>query len=124
MDISEYLRPLMKWWRLLVVVTGLAAMASIISVQFQPDLYESRTTLMIGRTILDPNPDSGQIYIAQQLASIYADMANRERVRADTMKALNINWLPAYQARVVPNTQLIEFRVTDSNTESAKVIAY
>lgn len=123
MDISEYLRPLMKWWRLLVVVTGLAAMASIISVQFQPDLYESRTTLMIGRTILDPNPDSGQIYIAQQLASIYADMANRERVRADTMKALNINWLPAYQARVVPNTQLIEIRVTDSNPERAKVIA-
>lgn len=113
----------MKWWRLLVVVTGLAAMASIISVQFQPDLYESRTTLMIGRTILDPNPDSGQIYIAQQLASIYADMANRERVRADTMKALNINWLPAYQARVVPNTQLIEIRVTDSNPERAKVIA-
>ena len=113
----------MKWWRLLVVVTGLAAMASIISVQFQPDLYESRTTLMIGRTILDPNPDSGQIYIAQQLASIYADMANRERVRADTMKALNINWLPAYQARVVPNTQLIEISVTDSNPERAKVIA-
>jgi len=78
---------------------------------------------MIGRTILDPNPDSGQIYIAQQLASIYADMANREHVRVATMKALGIDWLPTYQARVVPNTQLIEIKVVDSNPQRAQIIA-
>jgi hypothetical protein len=61
---------------------------------FQPDVYVSRTTLVIGTTILDPNPDSGQIYIAQQLAQIYADMARREPIQQATMEALGIDWLP------------------------------
>ncbi len=74
MEINSYIRPLIRWWRLVVVVTMLAVISSAVSTLFQPALYESRTTLVIGTTILDPNPDSGQIYIAQQLAGIYADM--------------------------------------------------
>jgi len=123
MDINAYIKPLWKWWRLLVVVTGLAGISSYISVMFQPEVYVSRTTLMIGRTILDPNPDSGQIFIAAQLASIYADMAKREPVQAATMKALEIGWLPNYQVGVVPNTQLIEISVTDTNPQRAQIIA-
>ena len=123
MDINAYVKPLLKWWRLLVVVTVLAAISSSLSVLFQPDVYVSRTTLMIGRTILDPNPDSGQIFIASQLASIYADMAKREPVQTATMEALGISWLPNYQVRVVPNTQLIEISVTDTNPQRAQIIA-
>jgi len=123
MDINAYIKPLVKWWRLLAVVTSLAAISSFISVSFQPEVYISRTTLMIGRTILDPNPDAGQIFIATQLASIYADMAKREPVQTATMKALDITWLPSYQVRVVPNTQLIEISVNDTNSERAQIIA-
>ena len=123
MDINAYIKPLWKWWRLLVVVTGLAGISSFVSVLLQPEVYVSRTTLMIGRTILDPNPDAGQIFIASQLSSIYADMAKREPVQTATMKALEISWLPNYQVRVVPNTQLIEISVTDTNPERAQIIA-
>jgi capsular exopolysaccharide synthesis family protein len=123
MDIIAYIKPLLKWWRLLVVVTALAGISSYISVLFQPEVYISRTTLMIGRSILDPNPDSGQLFIAAQLASIYADMAKREPVQTATMQALDIGWLPAYQVGVVPNTQLIEISVTDTNPQRAQIIA-
>src|SRR5262245_35005637 len=123
MEINAYLKPLIKWWRLLVISTALAVVASSISTLFQPRQYVSRTTLMTGSTILDPNPDSGQIFIAQQLSSIYADMANREPVQAATMEALGITWLPYYQASVVPNTQLIEIAVTDTIPERAQIIA-
>ncbi len=78
---------------------------------------------MIGQTINNLNPDSGQIFIASQLASIYADIANREPIQVKTMEALGINWLPDYQARVVPNTQLIEISVTDTNPQRAQIIA-
>jgi len=78
---------------------------------------------MIGQTINNLNPDSGQIFIASQLASIYADMANREPIQVKTMEALGINWLPSYQARVIPNTQLIEIAVTDINPQRAQIIA-
>lgn len=123
MDINAYLKPLIKWWRLLLIATSIAVIGSSFSVYLQPDVYVSRTTLMIGRTILDPNPESGQIYIAAQLASIYADMANREPIQVKTMEALGINWLPGYQARVIPNTQLIEISVTDTNPQRAQIIA-
>jgi polysaccharide biosynthesis transport protein len=123
MDINAYLKPLIKWWRLLAVATAIAMIASSLSVVFQPDVYVSRTTLMIGQTINNLNPDSGQIFIASQLASIYADMANREPIQVKTMEALKISWLPSYQARVIPNTQLIEIAVTDTNPQRAQIIA-
>jgi polysaccharide biosynthesis transport protein len=86
-------------------------------------VYVSRTTLVIGTTILDPNPDSGQIYIAQQLAQIYADMARREPIQQATMDALGIDWLPQYQSRAVPNAQMVEISVTDTNPQRAQIIA-
>lgn len=123
MEINAYLRPLVRWWRLVVIVTMLALIASGISTMFQPDVYVSKTTLVIGTTILDPNPDSGQIYIAQQLAQIYADMAKREPIQQATMEALGIDWLPQYQSKVVPQTQMVEISVTDTNPERAQIIA-
>ncbi len=123
MDIQAYIKPLFKWWRLLLIATSIAIIGSTVSVLLQPEVFVSRTTLMIGRTILDPNPDSGQILIAGQLASIYADMANREPIQVKTMEALKSNWLPSYQARVIPNTQLIEISVTDTNPQRAQIVA-
>ena len=123
MDFTTYLRPLIRWWRLVVIVTILAVTASAVSTLFQPDVYLSRTTLVIGTTILDPNPDSGQIYIAQQLAGIYADMVKREPIQDAVKESLDINWLPLYQSRAVPNTQMVEISVTDTNPLRAQIIA-
>ncbi|MBV6451638.1 MAG: Iron-sulfur cluster carrier protein [Anaerolineales bacterium] len=123
MELNPYLKPLIKWWRLLVVTVALAVVSSSISVIFQPAQYVSRTTLMIGSTFLNPNPDSGQIYIAMQLATIYADIAKREPIQDATMESLGIDWLPPYTVRVVENTQLIEILVTDTNPERAQIIA-
>ncbi|HAV76068.1 MAG TPA: hypothetical protein DCX53_01805 [Anaerolineae bacterium] len=123
MEINTYLRPLIRWWRLIVIVTMLAVIASAVSALLQPAAYVSRTTLVIGTTILDPNPDSGQIYIAQQLAGIYADIAEREPIQQATMDSLGIDWLPLYQSKVVPNTQMVEISVTDTNPKRAQIIA-
>ena len=104
-------------------MTILAVAASAISALFQPDIYVSRTTLVVGQTFLDPNPNSNQIVIGQQLAAIYADMAHREPIQLATMQALGINWLPEYHARVVPNTQMVEISVTDTNPQRAQIFA-
>ena len=123
MEFNAYLRPLVRWWRLVVIVTILAVVASGVSTMIQPDVYESRTTLVIGTTILDPNPESGQIYIAQQLAGIYADMARREPIQQAAMESLGIDWFPQYKSEVVPQTQMIEISVTDTNPKRAQIIA-
>ncbi len=123
MDVNPYLKPLIRWWRLLAVTVVLAVISSSISTLFQPKQYVSRTTLVTGSTISNPNPDSGQISISQQLAAIYADMARREPIQNATKDALGIDWLPPYQTSVVPNTQLIEISVTDTDPRRAQIIA-
>ena len=123
MTINSYTRPLLKWWRLIVVATALSLVASAISSMFQADSYVSRTTLVVGKTFLDPNPDSGQIFIAQHLAGIYADMALRDPIQSATKEALGIDWLPEYHAEVIPNTQMVQISVTDTNPQRAQIIA-
>ena len=123
MEIGELFEPLRRWWWLLLACTIVAAVSSLFVVSQQPPIYVSRTTLMIGRMLEDPNPNSGQFYLAQQLAATYADIANREPIREATMQALGIEWLPAYQARALPNSQLIEIAVTDTSPQRAFAIA-
>jgi succinoglycan biosynthesis transport protein ExoP len=122
-ELSAYITPLRRWWWLIAAATVVAAVSSFVATRQQPPIYEAHTTLMIGRVIEDPNPNQGEIYLAQQLAQTYADMANREPVRNATMQALGIDWLPEYLARALPNTQLIEIAVTDVNPLRAQVVA-
>jgi capsular exopolysaccharide synthesis family protein len=123
MELSKYIFPLRKWWWLLVVSTLIAVMFSSLSVLRQPTIYQSRTTLMIGTTITDPNPSSNELMLGQQLAAAYADLANREIVRNATKDALKINRLPDYFARALPNTQLIEIVVNDTVPQRAQIVA-
>lgn len=123
MPLNDYIRPIIRWWRLIIIVTALAVGASAISTLFQAENYVSRTTLIVGTTYSDPNPDSGKIFISQQLAQIYSDMALREPIQDATMEALGINWLPNYRSEVVPSTQVVQISVTDTNPQRAQIIA-
>lgn len=123
MELSAYIIPLRRWWWLLVISTLVAAIASFIATVNQPPVFQARTTLMIGNVIEDPNPNQGEIFLAQSLAQAYADIANREPVRDATMQALDLTGLPQYLARALPQTQMIEIVVTDVNPLRAQVVA-
>src|SRR5919108_843272 len=123
MELNKYIFPLRKWWWLVVASTLIAAIFSSLSILRQPAIYQARTTLMIGTTINDPNPSSNELHLGQQLAAAYADLANREIVLNATKNALGMNQLPAYIARALPNTQLIEITVNDIDPERAQTVA-
>ena len=123
MELNKYIFPLRKWWWLLAASTLIAVLFSSVSVLRQPTIYQSRTTLMIGTTITDPNPTSNELTLGQQLAAAYADLANREIVRNATKDTLKINRLPDYVARALPNTQLIEIVVNDTVPARAQIVA-
>jgi len=78
---------------------------------------------MIGTTINNPNPSGNELFLGQQLAAAYADLANREIILNATKNALGMNQLPEYIARALPNTQLIEITVNDTNPERAQIVA-
>src|SRR5215211_4115474 len=123
MELNKYIFPLRKWWWLLVASTLIAAIFSSVSVLRQPKIYQARTTLMIGRTINNPNPSGNELVLGQQLAAAYADLANRELVLNATKNALGTNQLPEFIAQALPNTQLIEITVNDSDPERAQIVA-
>lgn len=123
MELNKYIFPLRKWWWLIAASTLIAAIFSYVSTLRQPPIYQARTTLMIGTTISNPNPSTNELYLGQQLAAAYADLANREIVRNATRNSLGMGQLPAYIARALPNTQLIEITVNDVNPERAQAVA-
>ncbi|CAN5417557.1 hypothetical protein BH10CHL1_BH10CHL1_41400 [soil metagenome] len=122
-DLRDYLRPLVKWWWLLTAATLIAALSSFIYTYLQPAVYEARTTVSVGSTIKDANPTGSNVYLSQQLAEAYADIADRTPIRQNTMAALKLEWLPYYVANVLPNTPIIEFKVYDDDPNRAYVVA-
>src|SRR3990172_675749 len=123
MELKKYIFPLRKWWWLLLASTLVAVVLSYLYILRQPKIYQTHTTLMIGTTISDPNPSSNEFALGQQLASAYANIANRQMVRNATMNALDMNELPEYTAWALPNTQLIEISVTDIDPKRAQAVA-
>jgi non-specific protein-tyrosine kinase len=123
MELKEYTAPLRKWWWLIVAAGLVASLSSFYAASQQPNLYRARTTLMIGRAIDNPNPTGTEFWLTQQLAQTYAEIATREPVRRATKDALGLDWLPESSVRALPDTQLLEISVTDTNPERAQAVA-
>ena len=120
---SELIRPLLKWWWLLVVATFIAAVTAFLALREVPPVYMSRTTLMIGQVIFEPNPTDYELNLAQQLARAYAEVVDREPVREATKAALGLNDLPKYVARPIPGGPFLEIDVTYTDPVVAQAVA-
>lgn len=123
MELKEYIAPLRKWWWLILASTLVATVSSYLATRQQPPIYQSRTTIMVGRAIENPNPSGNDLWLTQQLANTYADIAKRSPIKEATMAALGLNWLPEYTVRVVANTQLLEIAVVDTSPQRAQAVA-
>lgn len=123
MELKQYLIPLRKWWWLLIATTLVSTLSAFAATRFEEPLYRTHTTLIIGQTLENPNPSSGDFYLGTTLAQSYADIAQRSLVQEATMAALGLTWLPTYRVNVPANNQLIEIIVTDSSPARAQAVA-
>ncbi len=123
MEVKTYITPLIKYWWLILMAGIVALVASFLAVRGQPPIYQTKVTLVIGRAVYDPNPTGNDLYLNQQLATYYANIAEREQVRSKTMEALGLEYLPGYIANVLPNSQMIEINVTDTDPGRAQQVA-
>jgi capsular polysaccharide biosynthesis protein len=122
-DLRAYVNPVIKWWWLILAAGIVAALSSTWIVLRQEPVYAARTTLIVGRAVFELNPNSNDLWLNQQLASYYADIANRQQVQSETMAALGISWLPHYTVRPLPNSQIIEIIVNDFSPLRAQAVA-
>ncbi len=123
MAIQPYLDPLRKWWWMILAATAVGVVSSALLLRSQPATYQAQATLMIGRTVLEPNPTSAQFGLDAQLAGTYAELARRDPVRNATMEALGLKRLPVYTTLPVPDAQLVEILVTDTSPQRAQAVA-
>ncbi len=123
MELAQYLAPVRKWWWLLLVSAVLAVVSSYLMISQQPPTYQATAILLIGRSFDNPNPTDSDLYLGQQLASTYANISQRQTVQEPTKAALGLDWLPDYFVRPLPNSQLLEIAVTDTNPELAQAVA-
>jgi len=123
MELKTYFLPLLKWWWLLVIATLVASASSFWVIQQMPPVYETRTTLVIGRAVYSSNPQGNDFYLNQQLASFYAEVGQRDPVRLATMQALGLTSLPEFIVQALPDSSLIEIVVTDTDPARAQAVA-
>jgi non-specific protein-tyrosine kinase len=123
MELTDYLKTIWKWLWLIILSTGVAAFFSWLAVRQQPPIYQAKATLMVGQAMRQAEPNQVDLYLAQTLAQTYTEIAQRQPVREATKAALGLTWLPGYAVTLVPGTQLLEIRVTDSDRARAAAVA-
>jgi capsular exopolysaccharide synthesis family protein len=122
-QLQKYIRPFKGWWWLIITAAVVAGITCFVYLRLQPEIYQSHATLMVGSEIQDPNPDSASLQLGQYLARSYANIAQRSTLQEATKAALGMDWLPEYSARAVPETQMIDITVTDSDPQRAQRVA-
>lgn len=123
MELKEYLIPLRRWWWLIVAATLVATLSSYVATRRQPFNYEAKATLMVGRSLQNANPQGNDIQASVQLGETYATLAVRRPVKLAVQASLGLTWLPDYTARMLPNTQLLEIKVIDTDPARAQAVA-
>lgn len=128
MELRHYTNILFKWWWLIAAAVIVAAVSSYLGSLATPKTYQSRTTLMVGTVLQNPNPNQAEIYTGQALAQSYSDLVRREPIMRSVLTTLELPWDWAVlqsmvSSRVVPGTQLIEITVLDTDPQRAQVLA-
>ena len=127
MELRQYINVLLKWWWLIIASVLVAGGASYFSTRAMPKVYQSRTTLVVGQVLQNPNPDSNEFYTGQILGQSYADLVKREPVLNGTLNTLGLHWdwqtlQNMVSSKVINNTQLIEITVLDTDPQRAQAL--
>jgi polysaccharide biosynthesis transport protein len=128
MELRNYINTLLKWWWLIAACVAIALVTSYLATRSMPRTYASRTTVMVGQALQNPNPSQSEFYTGQILAQSYADLAKRQPVLSGALKALNLDWDWAtlksmVSSQVVAGTQLFDIIVVDIVPARAKALA-
>ena len=129
MELREYLAIFRRWWWLLLLGTLLAGGTGYLVSSYLPPTYQTTTTLVVGRITQSANPSLSEVNTVLRLAQSYAQLATREPVlqaTIDTLGLKDVAWTDLREkisAKSVPDTQLLEITVKDSDPVRAKLIA-
>ncbi len=128
MELRQVFNIISKWLWLIILAVVIAASSSYLASKAATPLYRTTSTVMIGRVTQSLDPNNTQIWTSQQLAYTYIQLVQREPVLQGAIESLglNMNWQSLagrVSANALPQTQLLEISVVDSDPYRAKVLA-
>ena len=123
MELGDYVKVLWRWAWLIVLGVAVATVSTYLAVRDQPAMYQAKATLVVGQVLQSQQPSQADLWMAQNLAQTYSEIAGRQTIREATQEALGLEWLPGYSVNQVPNTQLLEIQVTDTDPQRAAAVA-
>jgi polysaccharide biosynthesis transport protein len=126
-DLAKYLGIVWKWLWVIALSTLLAGVVSSNVTDRLPPIYRASATLMVGEAVTNPTLSPDDVALAERVADSYAELIQRQPILDATSRALGLSegWLELKKNVLtvrVPNTQLIELRVLDTNPDRAKAI--
>ncbi|MFQ5610863.1 MAG: polysaccharide biosynthesis tyrosine autokinase [Anaerolineae bacterium] len=128
MELRQYAKIIWRWWWLIALSTGIAAVTSYVASLQQPRIYKATTTLIVGQVIQKANPTGQDFYTTERLAQSYAQVARRQPILQAAIESLGLqmSWQSLKErSNIQPlqGTQLLEISVLDNSPERAKAIA-
>lgn len=128
MELRNYVSLIWKWMWLIVLAACLAATTSYMWNSQLPKIYQASTALLVGQSLENPNPNSGDLATSQQLALTYIQIAKTQPVLQGIITTLQLKMTVDQlsnnvNASIVNGTQLIELRVVDTDPRRAQAIA-
>jgi len=127
--ISDYLDIIRRWWWLFIVSAIIPMVVSYYFASKQSDLYQAKATLIVGTSVFqDPNPNRLEIDLSNTLAAAYAELVRQRPILEAVIQRLGLESTPEKLASQIgtdirSGAQLLEIQVTDTNPESAALIA-
>lgn len=118
-----------RWWWLVVLAGLVSGTTAGYLVHMQPPQYLARTTLMVGNNLRSVAPKDNLSGVSLTLAGFYAEMARRRPITEPVIHQLQLPFSAdllserMIATRVIPQAQLIELTVLDTNPERAAHIA-
>lgn len=123
MEFGDYIKILWRWLWLIVLGVVVASASTYLAIRDERPMYRARATLVVGQALQEQQVSQSDVWLAQSLTQTYTELAQRDMVREATRQTLGLEWLPGYTVSQVPNTQLLEIQVTDSDPERAAAVA-
>jgi non-specific protein-tyrosine kinase len=129
MELRQYIGIIWRWMWLIILAAAIAGAGAYVATRGSVPVYRSTVTLMVGAGIIqNPNANTQDIWLSQQLAQTYMQVVTRQPVLQGVVETLGLgdDWTilrERVKASIVEGTQLLQIAVIDTSPESAAAIA-
>lgn len=128
MQQNPYFRFLRSWSALILIGIVVSVVATHYALGERVSLYRATSTMQVGRLLDEKSPQQNDLAVAERLIPAYREKARRDPVLEATIDELDLA-VTANDIRsrmlviAVPQTQLIDIQIIDSDPEIAAAIA-